>query len=214
MTASDYKISFPYGATSAPYSPSHPHRGDDRACPTGTPVVINGVTIGLTGATGFVDGPHLHVQEWHNNYLDIRKPQNAFKGGIVTNIDPNGTQGDGSFGKFITVKTADGWSDSYCHLSEIKVKIGQELKAVQGGNDMYPNQGDLTNFYNSTGWPGHPPNGNDIAYWCYGTGNANWSKGADDVWKDLMYTVTQYVLAHPKPAPAGTKLNKGNYYVE
>jgi len=127
MSASDYSINFPYGATSAPYSSAHPHRGDDRPCPIGTPVVIGGVTIGLTGATGMVSGPHLHIQEWESDYANTRKPQNAFAPGTVTNIDPAGTQGDGSFGKFVTIQTTDGWNDSYCHLSQINVIKGQVI---------------------------------------------------------------------------------------
>ena len=127
MIASDFEINFPYGATDAPYSPTHPHRGDDRPCPVGTPVVIEGVSIGLTGATGFVSGPHLHIQEWQSDYANTRKPQNAFVPGKVVNIDPDGTQGDGSFGKFITIQTADGWNDTYCHLSQINVSVGQVI---------------------------------------------------------------------------------------
>lgn len=130
ITAKNYPVNFPYGATSAPYSRLHPHRGDDRACPSGTPIVIGSTTIGLTGATGKVIGAHLHIQEWKGDYANTRKPQNAFKTGVVTNIDPNGTQGDGSFGKFITIRSVDGWSDSYCHLSEINVKVGQVLKSA------------------------------------------------------------------------------------
>lgn len=124
MSVQDFPINFPYGATSAPYSAAHPHRGDDRACPVGTAVIIGGQTIGLTGATGNVTGAHLHLQEWKDNYANTRKPQNSFQGGTVTNIDPTGTQGDGSFGKFITIQTSDGWNDTYCHLSQINVKIG------------------------------------------------------------------------------------------
>ena len=132
MTASDYPINFPYGSTEAPYSVAHHHRGDDRPCPMGTPVVVGGVNIGFTGATGMVTGPHLHIQEWQNDYANTRKPQNAFAPGTVTNIDPAGTQGDGSFGKFITIQTADGWNDTYCHLSQINVSVGQ----VIGGEIM------------------------------------------------------------------------------
>lgn len=125
--ASDYPINFPYGATSPPYSVAHPHRGDDRACPEGTPLVVAGQQIGLTGKTGYVIGAHLHIQEWRGDYSNTRKPQNSFKPGVVKNIDPAGTQGDGSFGKFITIQTSDGWNDTYCHLSRIDVKVGQEI---------------------------------------------------------------------------------------
>lgn len=126
-SAQDFQVSFSYGATSAPYSQASPHRGDDRPCPSGTPIVIAGTTVALTGNTGKSTGPHLHTQEWNGTYSNTRKPQNAFKPGTVTNIDPNGTQGDGSFGKFVTIQTADGWNDTYCHLSEIKVQKGQVL---------------------------------------------------------------------------------------
>lgn len=144
MSASDYQVSFPYGATSAPYSASRPHRGDDRPCPEGTPVVINSQQIGLTGNTGLSTGPHLHIQEWSGGYATTRKPQNAFQPGTVVNIDPNGTQGDGSFGKFITIQTPDGWNDTYCHLSEINVQVGQEI-------DMEPfNEGDRVNWNRTT----------------------------------------------------------------
>lgn len=126
MSAQDYAINFPYGATSAPYSPAHPHRGNDRACPTGTPIVINGTTIGLTGATGKVTGAHLHIQEWSGNYANTRRPQNEFKPGVVIGVYPN-SAGDGTFGKFIDIRNDDGWVDSYCHLSAINVQVGQRV---------------------------------------------------------------------------------------
>lgn len=127
MSASDFPVTLKYGATSSPYDASHPHRGRDYGCPSGTPVVVDGVEIGLSGATGYVQGAHLHVQEWHGDYANTREPNNAFKGGTVTNVDLNGTQGDGSFGKFITIQTADGWNDTYAHLSQINVHVGQEI---------------------------------------------------------------------------------------
>lgn len=121
MSAKDYAITFPYGATSAPYSPSHPHRGDDRPCPIGTPVVIDNITIGLTGATGRVTGAHLHIQEWQGSPSNTRKPQNSFKGGTVTTVAVSS-----DFGIYVTI-TKDGWNTSYCHLSGTNVQVGQEI---------------------------------------------------------------------------------------
>lgn len=126
-----YPVSYPYGATDPPYSPAHPHRGNDIAAPNLTPIIVVGTQIGLVGLTGRTTGYHCHIQEWQNDYANTRKPQNAFQSGTVTNIDPTGTQGDGSFGKFITIQSADGWNDSYCHLSEINVNVGQVI-----GDDM------------------------------------------------------------------------------
>lgn len=122
MTASDYGVTFPYGATSAPYSSAHPHRGDDRPCPEGTVLQIAGVNIGLTGNTGFVTGPHLHIQEWQGNPANVRKPQNAFVPGTVT-----AATSSSDFGNYVTITTADGWNDSYCHLSQINVTVGQVI---------------------------------------------------------------------------------------
>jgi len=119
----DYPINFPYGATTAPYSPAHPHRGDDRACPVGTPIVIEGVTIGLTGMTGWATGPHCHIQEWHNINTNVRKPQNAFRAGTVVKTGVHN-----QFGNFIDIKTSDGWVDTYAHLSKINVTVGQVIK--------------------------------------------------------------------------------------
>lgn len=126
MSASDYPVNFPYGATSYPYgTAAYPyHRGNDRACPTGTPVIIGSTTIGLTGATGKVTGPHLHIQEWSGSPTNDRKPQNEFKPGKVTQTDYTGGT---SFGKYVTIQTADGWNDSYCHLSTISVKVGDVI---------------------------------------------------------------------------------------
>lgn len=70
---------------------------------------------------------------------------------------------------------------------------------------MYPNKGDLVNFHNATGWLGHAPNDNDVAYWCSGTNNPAWAEGADAVWKALLYDVTTYVLNHP---PTAQPINK------
>lgn len=132
MTASDYSVTFPYGETSDPYSPASPHRGDDYPCPQGTLIVIGSTTIGTTGATGFVFGAHLHVQEWQGNASITRKPQNAFKGGTVVNLSTNKDQG--SWGRFITIHK-DGWNTTYAHLDTINVSIGQVITEEQMIND-------------------------------------------------------------------------------
>jgi hypothetical protein len=124
MTASDYQVTFPFGATTAPYTPAHPHRGDDYPCANGTPLVIDGEEIARTGDTGDVTGPHLHVQEWLDDVANCRRPQHAFKPGLVTAANNNVNQ---QWGKHITILNPDGWNTTYCHLSEVFVNVGQVI---------------------------------------------------------------------------------------
>lgn len=119
-----YPISDPYGATYAPWSPSSPHLGDDRAAPKGTPVPVNGVVIGLVGSTGKATGPHLHVQHVLNGR--VVRPVSPFTlpNAVVTAVGENAIRG-----KYVDV-TSGGSVYSYFHLSEIKVKKGQVLTGV------------------------------------------------------------------------------------
>jgi hypothetical protein len=134
--ASDYPISFPYGATSAPYGTAALpyHRGDDRAMPNGTPVIVNGVQIGLSNNTGFSTGSHLHL--------------GRFQGGKDTN--PNGqgfnlkapvmvttVASDATNGKYVRLTDGDGVQWVYLHLQSQSVTQGQELKGGSPqGDDM------------------------------------------------------------------------------
>jgi murein DD-endopeptidase MepM/ murein hydrolase activator NlpD len=122
VIAQDYPITTPYGQV-----PGYPlnngfHNGKDYGCPTGTPVVVNGVTIGLSGATGYVSGAHLHVGRWmggkSTNFIGGVNFDNA----VVTEVGSDATNG-----KFVRIQ-ADGASWVYLHLSEQLVKVGQELK--------------------------------------------------------------------------------------
>jgi hypothetical protein len=124
--AKDYPVSFPYGATTAPYTPSNPHKGDDRAMPKGTPILINGVQIGTSGQTGFVTGPHLHTGKWANGrHYNPNGQGFTFNEAIVTQID---TLDNDANGRYVRVQ-ADGYSWVYLHMDTITCSVGQRLTA-------------------------------------------------------------------------------------
>ncbi len=133
-TAKDYKITFGYGAIDGVYygasakgKPTYIgpyHRGEDRAMPQGTPVVVNGVQIGLAGATGAASGPHLHVGRFVDG--DDTDPDGggfSFKNAEVTEINEDDVNG-----KYVRVQ-ADGASWVYLHLSKQTARVGQKLIA-------------------------------------------------------------------------------------
>lgn len=101
------------------------HRGADRACPIGTPIVINGQTIGLTGNTGLSSGPHCHTQAMKNSQ-DLNPAPYEFKGGKVTRA-----RYQYDFGNVVGIKVGT-VEIFYAHLSKINVKIGDTI-----GDDMY-----------------------------------------------------------------------------
>lgn len=77
-----------------------------------------------------------------------------------------------------------------------------DFKVIKQGVTMarFPNEGDLQNNYSRTGWPGHPPNANDVAYWTKGTNNPTWAKGSDYVFAAFWDATSKYVAAHPQIA--------------
>lgn len=124
MYADQYPITFPYGATDAPYSPARPHKGNDRPTPMGTKIRIGSTVIGLTGNSGLSTGPHLHSQagtdEWCQNTL--QPDQYEFKPGKVVHVG-NASQ----WGNYIIMQVNPDRYICYAHLSEIMVKEGQEI---------------------------------------------------------------------------------------
>lgn len=129
-TAKDYPVQYPYG-----YSKAYGgwHTGEDRPCPWGTPLVINGVEVAKTGNSGYVlpaptpsrpkAGAHLHVGKYAGGVSHNPNGQGfTFREARVTEIGR-----DGRNGLFVRVQ-ADGYSWVYLHLSSTSCKVGQALK--------------------------------------------------------------------------------------
>jgi len=140
MTLQDYKVTFPYGATSAPYSKSKPHRGNDRACPQGTPIVIQGVTLGYTGMTGAASGPHCHTQAGTDKACqkDVNPTPYEFQPGTVV------AKGKGpQWGYFFTMQVGNRFI-SYCHQKQMPIcSVGQVIKAPTPPTSKMPPVGSI-----------------------------------------------------------------------
>lgn len=124
-TAKDYKVEHPYGATYYPWSPRHPHRGNDRSTPMRTKVFIGRRLIAYTGTTGLSSGPHLHTQagtdEWAQTTLNPTPYD--FKTGVVENVG----WGD-EWGNFVIIRTDGGIRVVYAHLDEVVVQPGEVIR--------------------------------------------------------------------------------------
>lgn len=143
MSAANYTVNFGYKAQDGYYyGPSgivgKYHRGNDRPCPTGTPIIISGVTIGLTGATGLASGPHLHTQACTagSNYAnDLDPGPYEFKNGTVISAGWHS-----QFGNHIVIRVG-GVDITYAHLSKINVQVGQvigdTLMIIQNADNWY-----------------------------------------------------------------------------
>lgn len=127
-TAQDYPVTFGYLAKTTLNGQPYTHRGTDRKCPTGTPIVISGTTIGLTGNTGLTTGPHLHLQAGTDLACQntVNPEPYAFKVGKVVALR---TVDEKAWGKYITIQVGAKYI-TYAHLSQVNVTVGQ---IIQGG---------------------------------------------------------------------------------
>ena len=150
MSAADYPITFGYRATDGYYYGPNGivgkyHRGNDRPCPMGTPIVIGSTTIGHTGASGLASGPHLHTQVCTagSSYADDFSPAPyEFKYGTVIKAGWHN-----QFGNHIVIRVG-GVDITYAHLSQINVSAGQILSAPQGSNiNMFNTREEVTEAY-------------------------------------------------------------------
>lgn len=128
----DYPVTFAYKAQDGKYygpngSVGLYHRGEDRACPTGSPIIVQGVTVGLVGATGLASGPHLHFQCMRGSSDTSPVPYRWAKGKVTT------AGWHSQFGNQVRITHADGTVMIYAHLSKINVSVGQILSPT-GGN--------------------------------------------------------------------------------
>lgn len=150
MTARDYPITFPYGATDDTYYGPEAqgkstyigpfHRGDDRYMPIGTPVVVNGVTIGISGVTGAASGPHLHIGKFVNG-----KDTNPNGGGFtLKDARVFDTGHDDVNGNYVRIQDGDGALWVYLHLSNFYVTKGQILSPQE---DDMATRNHITNEY-------------------------------------------------------------------
>lgn len=198
---SAYPITTPYGIV-----PGYPlnggfHRGEDRAAPQGTPVIVNGVTIGLVGTTGASTGSHLHLGKWVNG---IVMPPNG-QGFTLKNPYVDSTGYDSVNGNYIRLKDSNGVLWVYLHLSKVNVIKGQVLKEDEvpariATKEMIQDMG------RSYGWE---PTPEYLAVWV--------GRDAVDCWYDLsgQPVVKQAQKDKYGSTPANvTKLGKGLYEFE
>lgn len=138
MANNSYPITTPYGKV-----PGYPlnngfHNGIDYGYPMGTPVIVNGVTIGISGATGAAydaqgskgtpGAAHLHLGKFVNGAAQNPGVGNGFSFNSAKVYD---TGSDPTNGNFVRI-TGDGALWNYLHLGSINVTKGQLLE----GEDM------------------------------------------------------------------------------
>jgi hypothetical protein len=122
--------------------------------PVGTPVIVNGVQIGLSGNGNGRYGAHLHVGRFAGGG-DTNPQGGGFNlaGARVTSFLNDFS--DPVNGKYIRVQDASGAVWVYLHLSEVTCSVGQVLGGgspapqtnAQGGDEMIANADQASKIY-------------------------------------------------------------------
>ena len=145
----DFPVTTPFG-----WVPGYPlnngyHNGIDYGCPVGTTVIVNGVTIGLTGNTGSSTGPHCHVGRWVGGKATDPGVGGGFtfQSAVVTEINEDNVNG-----KYVRVQ-GDGASWVYLHLSNNQlVSVGQELEGGEMAEPIIDNTNEARQIALEYGW--------------------------------------------------------------
>jgi hypothetical protein len=151
MTAADYKVTFPYLATSAPYSITHPHSGEDHKMPLRTEIWVGDTLIAYSGNTGESTGPHSHVQRAKKGVYvaPYLPPQGKGYGNTIAlpaTVIEVGNKAD--VGNYVRLMDKNNERWSYFHNDAIVVKVGA---VINEENEDMLNEGDVKNLYNA-GW--------------------------------------------------------------
>lgn len=217
MTALDYKIGFGFkGQDGTYYGPKGSvglyHLGNDYYAPLNTPLVLQGVQLGLSGNTGIVAGPHVHVAKW--------KPGNVIGGYFVskynrTYFDPGDVTGQtgkvsevgksSDAGNFVRISANNGFTYEFFHLNRQDVKVGD---IIGGGEKQvaYIAPETVRSLFQEAGLP--PPTAEQENYYSHHPGG--YTELYKDFWKVLAATVASLKaqLAQQPDKAATDKLNK------
>ena len=134
----NYPVTTPFGQVAGYPLNNGFHNGIDYGYPMGTPVIVNGVTIGISNNTGATTGPHLHVGKFVNGVVQDPGVGNGFQFNSAVVYD---TGEDATNGIFVRL-TADGALWNYLHLQEVLVTKGQIL-----GEEMTKEQAQELSLY-------------------------------------------------------------------
>ena len=150
-------IFMPYygpGGSIAPF-----HHGEDYACPSGTDLVIDGVKVADSGATGTVTGAHCHVDKRPigadiNNRYSFVDPGNWW---TISGAKVVFAGWSGSAGNLLSIQHS-GYEYRFLHLSAINKKVGDVIKGVVMLSKQMANV--LYRFY-----LGRAPSDTEISSW-------------------------------------------------
>lgn len=139
MNIEQYPVTTPFGQVAGYPLNNGFHNGIDYGLPMNTPVIVNGVTIGLSNNTGASTGPHLHVGKYASGAVQDPGVGNGFTFTSAVVFDTGYSAVNGNYVRI----TGDGALWNYLHMNKVTVNKGQKLE----GGEMPVTKGDIDNLY-------------------------------------------------------------------